>query len=319
MNFFENGYYSSDLNDTLQEYWEKTTANPIQEVQNLDSVLDKINHQILLFSHRPGRIQRLWHLYSRVAAILLFPVLLFTLYYYLSSDNKIANSTWVEVHSPYGGRTQFSLPDGSTGWLNGGSMIKYPVQFSSVRNVTLNGEAYFDVTKNPESPFVIDAGYIKIKVLGTSFNVVSYKNDSLSEVVVAEGRVEVTAKDQRFKEVLLPSERLALNTVRNTYSKSTVDIQNYISWKTGKLIFMNDRLDEVIRKLSRFYNVEFDVKGNVNKNQLFRAILEDESLDEILRYMKLTMGIDYTIQERKIDQDNRVSKQKIIITKAKTE
>jgi ferric-dicitrate binding protein FerR (iron transport regulator) len=198
-------------------------------------------------------------------------------------------------------------------------MIKYLVQFSSVRNVTLNGEAYFDVTKNPESPFVIDAGNIKIKVLGTSFNVVSYKNDSLSEVVVAEGRVEVTAKDQRFKEVLLPSERLALNTVRNTYSKSTVDIQNYISWKTGKLIFMNDRLDEVIQKLSRFYNVDFDVKENVNKNQLFRAILEDESLDEILRYMKLTMGIDYTIQERKIDQDNRLSKQKIIITKAKTE
>ena len=314
--FFENGHYSSVLNDALKEYWEETTSKSLENTQNLNSVLDKINHHILLNSHKPGRIQMLWHLYSRVAAILLFPILLFTLYY-LNSGNIITNSTWVEVHSPFGARTQFSLPDGTTGWLNGGSLIRYPVQFGSVRNVTLNGEAYFDVTKNPESPFVIDANKIKIKVLGTSFNVVSFKDDSISEVVVAEGKVEVTVKGQKFKEILLLSDRLALNTVRNTYSKTTVDVQNYTSWKTGELIFMNDRFDEVIRKLSRFYNVDFEVKENVDKNQLFRAVLKDENLEEILRYMKLTMDINYTIQEKKFDSDNSVSKRKIIITKTK--
>ena len=315
--FFEESHYSPELDNALKEYWDETSSRPSDYPENLDSVLDKINHHILLNSHKTSRIQMLWHLYSRVAAVLLFPALLFTLYY-LQSDNKISYSTWVEVHSPYGVRTQFSLPDGSTGWLNGGSIIKYPVQFGSIRNVTLNGEAYFDVAKNAKSPFVIDANKISIKVLGTSFNVVSYKNDSISEVIVAEGKVEVAANGYAFNEILLPSDRLVLNTVRNSYSKTKANVENYVSWKSGRLIFINERLDEVVRKLSRFYNVDFDIKADVNKNQLFRAILEEESLDEILRYMKITMDIDYSIQERKIAMDDRVSKRKIIITKSKT-
>jgi transmembrane sensor len=315
--FFENNHYSPELNDALKDYWEETTSKPGEYAQNMDSLLDKINHYILLRSDKPGRLKTLWYFYSRVAAVLLLPVLLFT-FYYLNFGNRITSSTWAEVHSPYGARTQFSLPDGSVGWLNGGSVIKYPVRFGSTRNIILNGEAYFDVVKNPESPFVIDANKIKIKVLGTSFNVVSYKDDSISEVIVAEGKVEVAAKDLEFKETLFPSDRLALNTVKNSYSKTTSNVLNYVSWKTGKLIFMNDRLDEVIRKLSRFYNVDFDVKDNVDKNQLFRAVLEEESLEEILRYMKITMDIDYSIQERKVGQDDKVSKRKIIITKAIT-
>ena len=267
--FFEDTRYSSELNKTLKEFWEETILKPNEDAQDLDSILGKINHQILLNCHIQSHIRKLWRLYSRVAAILLLPVLLFALYY-LNPNNKIPNSTWVEVHSPYGARIQFSLPDGTIGWLNGGSVIKYPAQFGSSRNVSLSGEAYFDVARNPNSPFVIDANKIKVKVLGTAFDVISYKNDSIAEVVVARGKVEVAAKGRKLKEILLPSDRLALNTVRNTYSRSTVNVQDYVSWKSGKLTFMNDRLDEVIRKLSRFYNVDFEVKDNVNKNQLFR-------------------------------------------------
>ncbi|MGV8136077.1 MAG: FecR family protein [Mangrovibacterium sp.] len=311
--FFENSHHSTDLDDVLKEYWGETLSRPVENIQNLDSVLDKINHYILLKTSNPSRIRRVWQVYSRVAAILLFPVLLFAIYY-LNSDNNHGDPTWVEVHSPYGARTQFSLPDGSTGWLNGGSVVKYPVRFGSIRNVILNGEAYFDVIKNPKSPLIVDANNLKIKVLGTSFNVISYKGDSISEVIVAEGKVNVTAKYAEFNEILLPSDHLALNTVRNTYSKKTSNVLNYTSWRTGKLTFVNDKLDEVIRKLSRFYNVDFDVKENVDRNQLFRANFEEENLDEILRYLKITMDIDYFIQEREVDRDHNVSKRKIIIT-----
>jgi ferric-dicitrate binding protein FerR (iron transport regulator) len=252
-------------------------------------------------------------LYSRVAAVLLLPVLLFSIYYYLNPVNKGITTPWVEVHSPYGARTQFSLPDGSTGWLNSGSIIKYPVRFDSERTVTLNGEAYFDVVKNPDSPFTVDANQVKVKVLGTSFNVVSYDYDSISEVIVASGKVEVSSAGQILASKLLPSERLVLNRSKNRFFKSKVDIQNYTSWKTGKLIFLNDSLGEVVRKISRFYNVDFEVKENVNRKELFRAILQEESLEEVLRYMKLTMSIDYVIQERKQDQDGCISKRKVII------
>lgn len=312
--FFEDDHYASELGDVLKEYWEETTVNEIGNSKKMDGILDKINHRILLLSTgNTNKLKILWQLYSRVAAVLLLPVLLFSVYYF-SPLNKGADSTWVEVHSPYGARTRFSLPDGSTGWLNSGSIIKYPIRFNSQRTVSLNGEAYFDVVKNPNSPFIVDANQVKVKVLGTSFNVVSYDADSISEVIVATGKVEVSSAGQVLASKLLPSERLVMNRSKNSFSKSTVVLQNYTSWKAGKLIFLNDNLDEVVRKVSRFYNVDFEVKPNVNKKELFRAILEEESLEEVLRYMKLTMSIDYVILERKQDQVNRISKRKVIIT-----
>ncbi len=316
--FFENERYSSELNNVLKEYWEESSVQQVEANNNLELVLDKINHRILLNSEsNTNKLRTLWQLYSRIAAILLLPLLIFSLYYYLNPVDKHTNSPWVEVHSPFGARIQFSLPDGSTGWLNSGSIIRFPAQFGSNRTVSLNGEAYFDVVKNPDSPFIIDAKPIKVKVLGTSFNVVSYDNDSISEVIVASGKVEVVAEGRNIREQLLPSERLVMNRVTNSLTKSTVNIQNFTSWKTGKLIFLNDDLNEVVRKISRFYNVDFEVKANVNRKQLFRAILEEENLEEVLRYMKLTMSIDYVIQERKQSQDSTITKRKVIITNAK--
>lgn len=313
--FFENDHYSADLNDVLNEFWERTNTQRTESGKNIDGILDRINHQILLRStENTNKLKILWKIYSRVAAVLLLPIVIFSVYNSLNKDVKNNSTHWVEIHSPYGARTQFSLPDGSTGWLNSGSRIKYPVRFKSERTVTLNGEAYFDVVKSPGSPFIVDANQVKVKVLGTSFNVVSYDRDSISEVVVASGKVEVSSAGQLLASKLLTSERLVLNRSKNHFSKSIVDIQNYTSWKTGKLIFLNDNLDEVVRKVSRFYNVDFEVKGNVNRTELFRAILEDESLEEVLRYMKLTMSIDYVIQERKQDQDSRILKRKVIIS-----
>jgi ferric-dicitrate binding protein FerR (iron transport regulator) len=319
--FFENDHYSSELNDVLNEYWEISNTHGTESRKNLDGILDKINHQILLRSvQNTTKFKILWQFYSRVAAVLLLPILLLSVYYVLNNHIKDNSDQWVEIHSPYGARTQFSLPDGSTGWLNSGSIIRYPVQFKAERTVTLNGEAYFDVVKSPGSPFIVDANQVKVKVLGTSFNVVSYDRDSISEVIVASGKVEVSSAGQLLASKLLPSERLVLNRSKNRFSKSIVDIQNYTSWKTGKLIFLNDNLDEVVRKVSRFFNVDFEVKENVNRKELFRAILEEESLEEVLRYMKLTMSIDYTVVERKQDQDSRISKRKVIISNSlKTE
>jgi ferric-dicitrate binding protein FerR (iron transport regulator) len=315
--YFENEGFSAELNQVLKEYWEDTKTQEIEKNNDLDGILDRINHQILLqSSSHPNRFVILWRLYSRVAAVLLIPVLLFSIFYSTRKEMKSDTSEWVEIHSPYGARTQFSLPDGSSGWLNSGSIIRYPARFNSERTVKISGEAYFDVIKNPDSPFVVDANQVKIKVLGTSFNVVSYDRDSIFEVVVTSGRVEVSSGEQILTSALLPSERLVLNRFKNSFSQTTVDVHNYTSWKNGKLVFLNDDLNEVVRKISRFYNVDFEMKSNFNRKELFRAILEEESLEEVLRYMKLTMSVDYTIVERKTDQGARLSKRKVIISNA---
>lgn len=314
--YFGNDRFSDNLNDVLEEHWEKLEVAHQEKSKKLDPVLDKINHQILLAFHRKeGKFKLLWQVYSKVAAILLLPVLIFSVYFYLRSADQTTMGPWVEVHSPYGARTQFSLPDGSTGWLNSGSVIKYPAQFGADRTVALNGEAYFDVVKNPEAPFIVDANQIKIKVLGTSFNVVSYERDSISEVVVASGKVEVAAVGKKGKPVILnPSGRLVLDRMENRFVQTTVEVQNYTSWKNGQLMFLNDNLDEVVRKISRYYHVDFKIREGVDRQQLFRGIMEKESLDEVLRYMKLTMNIDFQIKERKPDEEGRITKKEIIIT-----
>tara|TARA_R110002050_G_scaffold172142_1_gene304389 strand:+ start:22009 stop:23031 length:1023 start_codon:yes stop_codon:yes gene_type:complete len=309
--YFTNEQHEQKLTQTLSDHFDELETTGA--AKNLSPMLEKINHKIRLRSAKQNPFRRLWQVYAKAAAILLVPLMVATFYFYQNQDHATAD-TWVEIHSPYGARTQFSLPDGSTGWLNSGSVIKYPSHFQANRKVDLNGEAYFDVVKNPRSPFLVHSGSIDIKVLGTSFNIVSYDLDSVSEVVVTSGEVEVVANNKNMKQHLLPNERLVFNNLRNSAEKSKVDVQNYTSWTTGKLIFQNDQLDEVTRKLSRFYNVNFTVKANVDRGQSFRAIMEKENLEEVLRYMKLTMNIDYEILERRTNDKGLVAKREILIT-----
>ena len=318
--YVDNDKYSHKLDKILKKSWDETlirnTENPetIKINKNLGSVLDKISHQILLqSSKRKSNLKKLWQFYSKVAALLLLPVIVFSLYYSQNSHGNDLHTPWVEIHSPYGARTQFSLPDGSVGWLNSGSMIRYPAQFSSTRLVSLKGEAYFKVVKNSHTPFIVEAQKIKVKVLGTEFNVVAYENDSIAEVVVASGKVEVSAKGENFKHELLLSERLVLNKQNKKKYKSKVDILNYTSWKDGRLIFLNDNLNEVVRKISRFYNVDVEIEDDVDVRQLFRAVLKGESLEELLRFIQLTMPVNFEIIERKQNKDESFSKRKVII------
>ena len=310
--YFTKQQYDEELTDALKSHFqEQETATAARD---LSPMLEKINHRIKLRpSEKATSLRRLWQIYARVAAVLLIPIMVAAFYFYQNQPDE-NQTTWVEIHSPYGARTQFSLPDGSTGWLNSGSVIRHPTQFHSTRKIDLNGEAYFDVVKNPSSPFLVHAGSVDIKVLGTSFNVVSYDIDSVAEVVVTSGKVKVLGNDKNMKQQLLPNERLVFNNLRGSAEKSVVDVQNYTSWKTGKLIFQNDNLDEVARKLSRFYNVGFTIGENVDRSQSFRAIMEKENLEEVLRYMKLTMSIDYNIRERKTNNEGLVTKREVLIT-----
>jgi ferric-dicitrate binding protein FerR (iron transport regulator) len=310
--YFTNQQYSSKLEDVLNDHF--NNLETARATKDLSPLLHQINHKIRHHSAKQtNTLIRLWQVYAKVAAVLLVPMVIATIYF---SQNQFGGpaASWVEVHSPYGARTQFSLPDGSTGWLNSGSVIRYNTQFHANRKIDLNGEAYFDVVKNPRSPFLVHTSSVDIKVLGTSFNIVSYDVDSVAEVVVTSGKVEVLANEKNMKQHLLPNERLVFHNAKGSAEKSVVAVQNYTSWKTGKLIFQNDNLDEVARKLSRFYNVGFTIGANVNRSQSFRAIMEKENLEEVLRYMKLTMSIDYNIRERKTNDEGLVTRREVLIT-----
>jgi ferric-dicitrate binding protein FerR (iron transport regulator) len=177
----------------------------------------------------------------------------------VSVTQASANSgknTMAQVIIPYGKRSEITLADGTRIWLNSGSQLSYPVSFTSnSREVYLSGEAFFDVESDPSKPFQVITDDMKIEATGTRFNVTSYANDPTTQTVLLSGKVSA-GKNKRFARTvdIEPGERIAYNKQEDNLMKDRVDVELYASWIDGYLIFDNEPVDEVFRKLERYYN-----------------------------------------------------------------
>ena len=148
----------------------------------------------------------------------------------------------------------------------------------------LSGEAYFDVRENKNKPFNVKAANVTISVLGTKFNVAAYSDDSNVDVVLESGKIKLyDINHQEFVE-MDPNERvLYKKSQQKVLSKSKVDTKKYSSWKEGKLVFRNDPIEEVARRLGRWYNADIVVNQSANTNFRLRATFEDEEIEEVMR------------------------------------
>ena len=161
---------------------------------------------------------------------------------------------------PYGRSSQVMLSDGTKVWLNAGSQLMYPSVFSkNQREVLLIGEAFFDVIRNEESPFIVRTDFVDIEVLGTNFDVSAYPDDRIFETILVSGSISVEIKKEGFlsgkeKVVLNPNQMISLNKKEGVSKVSEVDVSVYISWKDGMLKFEKQDLSRVLRKLERYYN-----------------------------------------------------------------
>jgi ferric-dicitrate binding protein FerR (iron transport regulator) len=177
----------------------------------------------------------------------------------VSVTQASANSgknTMAQVIIPYGKRIEITLADGTRIWLNSGSQLSYPVSFTSnSREVYLSGEAFFEVESDPSKPFQVITDDMKIEATGTRFNVTSYANDPTTQTVLLSGKVSA-GKNKRFARTvdIEPGERIAYNKQEDNLMKDRVDVELYASWIDGYLIFDNEPVDEVFRKLERYYN-----------------------------------------------------------------
>ena len=217
------------------------------------------------------------------------------------------------IHAPMGSRISFTLPDSTKGWLNSGSSIEYRLPFNNARLVNLTGEAWFDVAHNINQPFVVQAGSTKVKVLGTKFNINAYPDENYVEVVLEEGKVEFIYRESESGIIMSPNERLVFNQQNINVSKT--DVWKYNGWKEGKLIFRGDSMDEVARRIERWYNVEVEIMDRELESYAFRGTFQDDSLGEVLKYLSMTSPIRYKISERKAGTDGTVEKQKVQLFK----
>uniref|UniRef100_UPI00321673E6 FecR family protein n=1 Tax=uncultured Draconibacterium sp. TaxID=1573823 RepID=UPI00321673E6 len=305
-------------NHIKQEFNEYLKNNP-DENYNLSYLLDRIHHSIHKNENQKKNtvVKKLYRWYSVAAAVLLIPVLIAGGIWFASQNQEKMVVAEAPVRStlfaPLGSRINFSLPDGSKGWLNSGSSLEYNLPFNKNRHIVLSGEAWFDVAHDAEHPFEIAAGDSKIKVLGTKFNLSAYPEEKYLEVVLEEGKVEFSTPRLSSGIEMKPDERLVLT--EDVININNTDASKYSAWKEGKLVFRGDTMDEVARRISRWYNVDVDVVDDDLKKYTFRGIFDDDSLEEVIRYISMTSPIRYRIVDRKILNDGTVTKKKVLLYK----
>ena len=298
--------------EILNEDWEAQLYLESTPNRNLKPILDRVHHTIRLNEgNKPMHLSWIQG-FQRVAAILIVPLMLsFLAYFYFQSKPSVVPVSFAEIQCPMGVRTKFQLPDGSTGFLNSGSSLKYPVQFVRERKVELIGEAFFDVVHNAEMPFHVNTKNLDIKVLGTTFNVIANEDEQTEEIVLQTGKVDVSSRSGHQMATLKPNEQLTWDIEKQTVTKSEVEATQYTSWKEGKLVFRNENMQQVARRLSRWYNAEVVVDDRLLENYTFHATFADEPLDEVLKLLSLTTPISYNEEKRVSDKYGIYQKRKI--------
>ncbi len=230
-----------------------------------------------------------------------------------------------EIVIPNGSKGFLTLEDGSKIWLNSGSRLTYnDFANTTSREVFLEGEAFFDVTGNKRKPFIVHTSHLKLKVLGTKFNVKSYPSEKITETILVSGKVEI-------EEANIASSKKQLVTLRPfqkaTYSAETgkiaiqrkeaetylkpqapsrieitekVNPELYTSWKDEKLIFNNENLESLIVRLERWYNVDITLKDTILKSFRYTGKFEKENIEQALQALKLATPLEYRIDKNKI-------------------
>lgn len=229
-----------------------------------------------------------------------------------------------EISTRYGSKSKVTLPDGTMVWLNSGSNFTYDNNHfgETDREVTLSGEAFFKVVHDPGHPFIIHAGKIDIKVLGTSFDVKSYPEDATTEATLIQGSIEVSFLDQPQKKVLLaPSEKLIvfnddqlvlknLNSLKPDTKKgyeiapiTVIPSDSTVvetSWVENKLAFRSETFADLAIQMERWYNVDINFSDSAVKQYRFTGIFTTESLDQALKALQITAPFRYSVEKNEV-------------------
>ncbi len=190
------------------------------------------------------------------------------------------------LSTPKGGQYHVTLPDGSKVWLNADSRLKYPNRFTApFREVELDGEAYFEVTSNAKQPFVVKTPNEQVEVLGTHFNVNSYRNEDVSKVALLEGKVRVVA-DNRQSSTLRPGQQTLFSN--NQMETQNINVEESIAWKNGEFTFNNESLGAAMRQVARWYDIEIEVDPSLKQLSLWGSVSRLDNFDKVLKIIKMT-------------------------------
>lgn len=296
-----------DLSERIEELWYKIKNSNEGPV----SFAEKNNVRSLI--------------YWRWAAAAILILTISSVFFYTGRQqpiNRLAKAIVHHIYVPYGKTMGIVLPDGTKVKLNAGSTLSYPEVFSSAnREVKLEGEGFFEVTKNAKKPFLVHTSALTIKVLGTVFNVKAYRNDKNIETTLLRGKVQVELKDKPEKNIiLLPNEKLivdnnlsgTLNTPAAQAKEAKIEYQvtalpqvkaediKETAWLVNRIVFTNESFEEVAKQIERKYNVQMIFEDQSLKNEQISGVLENESLERALQIIQMTTPFKFRIDGRAV-------------------
>jgi ferric-dicitrate binding protein FerR (iron transport regulator) len=307
-NQFTNEENLEELREELKADWD--VNNYTNHNKDLSKVFETIQNEIQ--PAKSNKLIRLYKVYSSIAAILLLPLISLFVFNNLKNDYQNSNQTLSMIQAAPGTKVQFLLPDGTSGWLTGGSELSYQTSFKN-RHVNLKGEAYFDVTHDKDHPFEVLGSGSKIVVLGTRFSANMWPQNPTTEVVLESGKVKFVPANKSEATILEPGEMLIYQKSSDKCVVNEVNAKLINAEVKGKLIFRGESIDEVAKKLEAWFNVEVILEGKHSNAYKCRATFKDESLEEVLKLIKLTIPMSYQIEQPVLLANGKYSKRKVIL------
>ena len=263
-------------------------------------IVTRVNQGLIMQSRKSRRLSVIY----LAAAVLAFPIAIAISLFFFNNPVPDIQST-CEVSAPIGHISKCILPDGTQVWVNSGTKITYNSSgfAGKTREVQLDGEAYFEVSKNREKPFYVRSVWADVKVTGTSFNVKAFSDSKSFETVLSEGGIELEFNgeyaNQQVK--LNPGERAVFDASQKKMLVQNVDTRIYSAWRNGQIIFQDATLSELTNELERIYNVRFKLSNPDLGNYRFRGTFSYENnLISALEKFKVTARINYRIENKEV-------------------
>ncbi len=293
-----------EVEDWLAKQW--ATSPEIDSSMLLEKVFSRISsYQKTTSLESNFSLSRILKVYKRIAAVLILPFIGLGILY-LVSQNGQPTAQFTETIAVRGQKSQIVLSDGTKVWLNSDTKIKYPADFNEKqRQVYLDGEAFFDVQKNDQKPFVVYTSDVDVKVLGTKFNVKAYSNESGVETTLFEGKINLVLKDpisdQSLEKEMFPRQSFLYSKTEKTLTHRPFQFEEINGWKNNQLIFKDDTFSSLVSKIERWYDVEVIYDEKQFDGQLLTVELyEGERLDMLMQIISEALSVNYQYKNGKV-------------------
>lgn len=296
--------------DEIQKWWDESGENKdtYQDIFNIWQVTETFPERFSPDRNKAWQNvrqkinfkKRKYILYRRIAQIAAAVIIILLSIWMGTRFDNWEQATYSEIISPPGQKTRIILPDSSIILLNSDSRIRYSQNFTKHdRNIYLDGEGFFDVRRDLTREFIVSTSSLKIKVFGTSFNVKSYDNDQTIEVGLKNGRIAI---DHYQKEIvqLDPGQVATFNKNKNELKVDRMDKDLISAWTRNEMVFEEDTMDEIVKYLERWYDVEIKISPELLNGDLFTFKVKTESLRELLDLINLLRPIKYQIEGKRV-------------------